>query len=62
MQGTHRLESVAFDASLASSFDCAVICTDHTSFDYKKIAASLALVVDTRNALKGLDSASIFRV
>ena len=42
--------------------DCGVICTDHTSFDYQRIAASLALVVDTRNALKGLELASIFRV
>jgi UDP-N-acetyl-D-glucosamine dehydrogenase len=58
----HQLESVAFEPSLAAMYDCAVICTDHTSFDYQRIAASLALVVDTRNALKGLDSGSIFRV
>jgi UDP-N-acetyl-D-glucosamine dehydrogenase len=58
----HRLESVPFEASLADRYDCAVICTDHTSFDYPMIAASLALVVDTRNALKGLELASIFRV
>jgi UDP-N-acetyl-D-glucosamine dehydrogenase len=61
-QGDRRMESLPFDASLALPFDCCVICTDHTAFDYKRIAAGSALVVDTRNALKGLDAPSIFRV
>jgi UDP-N-acetyl-D-glucosamine dehydrogenase len=60
--GGQRRESMAFEASLAAGSDCAVICTDHTAFDYQRIAASLALVVDTRNALKGLELPSIFRV
>ena len=58
----HSIESVPFEAALTASFDCAVICTDHTSFDYARLAAELPLIVDTRNALKGLDVASILRV
>ena len=37
---------------VATAYDCAVIATDHASFDYRRIAA-MPLVVDTRNALKG---------
>ena len=42
--------------------DCLVVCTDHSGFDYERIARSGALIVDTRNALKAYDSPSIFRV
>jgi UDP-N-acetyl-D-glucosamine dehydrogenase len=60
-EGGHRLSSVPFDAAIASSCDCAVIATDHHAFDYTRIAA-LPLVVDTRNALKGSNGPSIFRL
>jgi UDP-N-acetyl-D-glucosamine dehydrogenase len=62
VQGDRRLESIPFEASMAGSYDCVVICTDHSCFDYKRIAAGPALVVDTRNALKGLKGAAVFRV
>jgi UDP-N-acetyl-D-glucosamine dehydrogenase len=42
-------------------FDCVVIVTDHTQYDYPKIVASAKLVVDTRNATKGIDAAHIVR-
>ena len=32
--------------------DCAVIVTDHTQYDYRKILKEFPLVVDTRNALQ----------
>ena len=31
--------------------DCAVICTDHSAFDYQMIADHASCVVDTRNAM-----------
>jgi UDP-N-acetyl-D-glucosamine dehydrogenase len=34
--------------------DCVVIVTDHSDYDYKKIGADAKLVVDTRNATKGI--------
>ena len=55
----HVLDSVPFDAALAASFDCAVVATDHTGFDYRRIA-KLPLVVDTRNALKAFAGPAIF--
>ena len=35
-------------------YDCVVIVTDHTTIDYGKVVAEAKLVVDTRNATKGL--------
>ena len=40
---------------------CVVIVTDHTSYDYKAIVEQSQLVVDTRNATKGIDSDKIVR-
>ena len=42
--------------------DCAVICTDHGVFDYRGIVGRYPLVVDTRNALKGIESKHVFRL
>jgi UDP-N-acetyl-D-glucosamine dehydrogenase len=39
-----------------------VITTDHSAFDYQKIAQQAKLIVDTRNALKGIDSDNIVRL
>ena len=42
-------------------FDCVVIVTDHSQYDYAEIVAKARLVVDTRNATKGLESPNIVR-
>ena len=42
--------------------DCVVIVTDHKSFDYTRIVERAKLIVDTRNALKGIRSAKIVRL
>ena len=42
--------------------DCAVICTNHRVFDYPAIVRRYPLIVDTRNALKGIQSEHIFRL
>jgi len=42
-------------------FDCVVIVTDHSQYDYAGIVARAQLVVDTRNATKGIDAANIVR-
>jgi UDP-N-acetyl-D-glucosamine dehydrogenase len=46
----------------AKQADCCVIITDHSSFDYKGILDGASLVVDTRNALRGIDSDKIVRL
>jgi UDP-N-acetyl-D-glucosamine dehydrogenase len=42
-------------------YDCVLIVTDHTEYDYKKIVDESQLVVDTRNATKGIKSPKIVR-
>ncbi|MGB9148537.1 MAG: nucleotide sugar dehydrogenase, partial [Acidobacteriaceae bacterium] len=37
-------------------FDCVVIVTDHSQYDYAAIAAQARLVVDTRNAMRGIQA------
>ena len=46
----------------AQGIDCAVICTNHRAFDYPAIVRRYPLIVDTRNALKGIQSEHIFRL
>ena len=43
------------------SYDAVMIVTDHSSYDYKAIVNQAQLVVDTRNATKGIDSGKIVR-
>ena len=50
------------DAGLAAQADCTVVVTDHSTFDYPKIAQQAKLIVDTRNALKGIASEKIVRL
>jgi len=40
-------------------YDCVVIVTDHSDYDYAKIVRDSKLVVDTRNATKGISSPKI---
>ena len=49
------------EESIAAA-DCVVIVTDHSAFDYRKIVERAALIVDTRNALKGVNSPKIVRL
>ncbi len=42
--------------------DCAAIITDHSAFDYPRIAEEASLIVDTRNALRGINSPKIVRL
>src|ERR1035441_7206712 len=42
-------------------YDAVLIVTDHTTYNYRAIVDQARLVVDTRNATKGIDSAKIVR-
>jgi UDP-N-acetyl-D-glucosamine dehydrogenase len=54
-----QMRSTPLDA--LGRFDCVVIVTDHTSYDYAAIVAQSRLVVDSRNATRGIDSPKIVR-
>lgn len=42
-------------------YDAVVIVTDHSSYDYRAIVEQSQLVIDSRNATKGIQSANIVR-
>jgi UDP-N-acetyl-D-glucosamine dehydrogenase len=44
-----------------SEYDCVLIVTDHSDYDYPRIVRESQLVVDSRNATKGVDSANLVR-
>ncbi len=60
--GGHTLDAVAQSDALRRSPDCLVICTDHSSFDWKPVVDSGVPVVDTRNALRGYTAPTIVRL
>jgi UDP-N-acetyl-D-glucosamine dehydrogenase len=49
-------------ANAVAEADCAVIITDHLNVDYALIVSQAKLVVDTRNALRGMTSEKIIRL
>ena len=57
--GPHQITGIPV-ADGAANADCAVIVTDHKTFDYPSIVETFPLIVDTRNALKGIKSDKIF--
>jgi UDP-N-acetyl-D-glucosamine dehydrogenase len=46
------MKSVPLSAQALGSYDCTVIATDHSSYDYNAIVDGSKLVVDTRNATR----------
>jgi UDP-N-acetyl-D-glucosamine dehydrogenase len=55
-----NLESEPLES--AADADCVVIVTDHRAFDYRLLLEKAPLIVDSRNALKGVVSEKIVRL
>jgi UDP-N-acetyl-D-glucosamine dehydrogenase len=55
-------ELTASPEEAAASADCVVIVTDHSAFDYGALVRRSRLIVDTRNALRGIASEKIVRL
>ena len=48
------MSSTPLSADFLQAQDCVLIATDHTAYDYDFITANAKLVIDTRNATKGV--------
>ena len=57
----YDLQMSSVPLSKIEEFDCVVIVTDHSSYDYKDIVKRAKLVVDSRNATDGIKSENIVR-
>lgn len=51
-------QSIDWDEQTLSDFDAVVIATDHSSVDYKILAEWSNCIIDTRNAMKGIEAES----
>jgi UDP-N-acetyl-D-glucosamine dehydrogenase len=51
--------SVAFDEAEVSAADCILIATDHSGIDYRRLVGLPVPVVDSRNAMRGLESENV---
>jgi UDP-N-acetyl-D-glucosamine dehydrogenase len=51
--GGYDLQAVEMTPGTLGQYDCVVIITDHSGFDYASIVDDADLIVDTRNAIPG---------
>jgi UDP-N-acetyl-D-glucosamine dehydrogenase len=56
---THVRRSTALTETELAAADCVVIITDHQSIDYNAVVQTARLVVDTRNATRGIAGGSV---
>ncbi|TMB58948.1 MAG: nucleotide sugar dehydrogenase [Deltaproteobacteria bacterium] len=56
------LDSLPLQNGYLGDVDCVVILTNHREFDYRAVARTARLVVDTRNAMAGLQGDNIVRL
>jgi len=57
----YDLQMKRSDLTNLGQYDCVLIVTDHSDYDYKGIVRDAQLVVDTRNATRGISSPKIVR-
>jgi len=57
----YNLQMKCADLNNLAQYDCIVIVTDHSDYDYRRIVQESQLVVDTRNATRGIESPKIVR-
>ena len=57
----YRLDMHCTPLDNLAQYDCVLIVTDHSDYDYGRVVRESQLVVDTRNATKGIKSDKIVR-
>lgn len=60
--GGNIVEGVNIGEDTLASYDCVVLVTDHSAFDYAWIGKHAKLIVDTRNAFEGVEGSHIIRL
>ena len=57
----YALNMASISLDRVPEFDCVVIATDHSQYDFAEIVSRAQLVVDTRNATRGIKAEKIVR-
>lgn len=55
----YNLQMKRVELTDLGQYDCVVIVTDHSDYDFRRIVGEAQLVVDTRNATRGIESEKI---
>ncbi len=58
----NKMKSVKLSPKTVSSYDCVILTTNHSKFNYKMIAKNAKIVFDTRNGFKGVKGNNIVRL
>lgn len=53
-----HLHSVPLEEDKLARFDCVIVVTDHSAYNFSNIVNQAHLVIDTRNATRGIDCAA----
>lgn len=61
-EGDEVVKGKVLTGTSLAGYDCVVLATNHTAFDYQWIAEHAQLIVDTRNAFKGIQAPHILRL
>jgi len=61
-EGGGTIHSKKVSAQMLKKYDCVVVSTGHTHYDYPFIAKHATLIFDTRNAFKGIKSKNIVKL
>jgi UDP-N-acetyl-D-glucosamine dehydrogenase len=61
-EGTAVVRSVPLTEQNLADYDIAVLCTNHSAFDYQWIARYAQLILDTRNAFRGIKGSHIYKI
>jgi UDP-N-acetyl-D-glucosamine dehydrogenase len=55
-----KLKSIEYSLQKIKKYDLVLILTDHSGFDYEKLAKEAKLIVDTRNTIKSRKHKNVF--
>lgn len=57
-----QLQSVELSERSIGAYDCVVLITNHSAYNYAYIARYAQIILDTRNAFKDIDSPNIYQL
>jgi UDP-N-acetyl-D-glucosamine dehydrogenase len=56
-----QLKSIELEQGLLEA-DCVVIVTNHSNIDYPKVERMAKVILDTRNAMRGIKSSKVIKL
>lgn len=61
-ENNNKVKSIELNYNNLYKYDSIVLCTDHSCYDYKAIAENASVIIDTRNAFRGIVKENIYKI